>query len=638
MQNIYTGFLSTTSKGDGYVKIPDLDWESVFVEGSHINKAFHGDQVEVEIVGKNQDGQKYGKILSIIERAKKSHAGLLKEENGIYVFVPHDKKTYTNFLIKKEDAMNAEPNTKVAAVITDWQSPKEMPWAKVIRVLGKPGENNAEMLAYAIERGFSDEHFEASKQQADELQKKGITEKDITGRRDFRNTLTFTIDPADAKDFDDAISFKEVGDGKYEIGIHIADVSHYVTPDSALDGEAIERQTSVYLVDRVIPMLPEGLSNDLCSLVPNQDRLVMSAVFVIDDNMNISDEWYGKSVIHSARRFSYEEAQEIIDGKSQELHKEMTALNNLAKKFKDRRFAEGALSLDSEEVKFKLDENGKPVDVYVKVRGDSNKMIEELMLLANRKVSEFITLQQKIKEPICVYRVHDRPDADKMHDLELYLRALGFRVRFEDGSIPSQDLNDVLKKLEDNPAEKDLVQSTIARTMQKAVYSTNNVGHYGLAFKFYSHFTSPIRRYPDVLTHRILQRVLTGEMPKQEEKAPLEKMCLHASRREKEASDAERGSIKYKQVEYMSDRIGQEFEGIISGASEWGVYVAEKKSKCEGMIRLRDLGTDFYIFDSKSRMIIGERTNETFRIGDRVKIKVKKADLEERQIDYVLVR
>lgn len=637
MQNIYTGFLSTTSRGDGYVKIPDLDWESVFVESSHLKTAFHGDEVQVEIVGKNTDGQLYGKIIEIVSRAKKSHAGVIKEENGIYVFVPHDKKTYTNFLIRKQDAMDATPNSKVAVVITDWLSPKEMPWAKVVRVLGKPGENNAEMLAYALERGFSDEHFEASKKQAEDLQKKGITEKDIEGRRDFRDTLTFTIDPFDAKDFDDAISFKDVGDGKYEIGIHIADVSHYVTPESALDGEATERQTSVYLVDRVIPMLPEGLSNDLCSLVPNQDRLVMSAVFTIDENLKIYEEWYGKAVIHSARRFTYEEAQEIIDGKSEELRREMTILNTIAKKMKDERFANGALSLDSEEVKFKLDEKGKPVDVYVKVRGDSHKMIEELMLLANRKVSEYITLQQKIKQPVCVYRIHDRPDAEKMHDLELYIRALGFKVRFEDGAIPSQDLNRVLDQLEGKP-EKDLLQSNIARTMAKAVYSTDNVGHYGLAFKFYSHFTSPIRRYPDVLTHRILERILQKDYPKQEEKAPLEKLCIHASRREKEASDAERGSIKYKQVEYMSERVGQEFEGIVSGVSEWGIYVAEKKSKCEGMIRLRDLGSDFYIFDDKKRLIFGERSGEEFKIGDRVKIKVKKADLEERQIDYILVR
>ena len=531
--------------------------------------------------------------------------------------------------------MDAEPGMKVAVEIVEWQNAREMPWGRVVKVLGRPGENNAEMLAYALERGFSDEHRIEVAKEAHALQEKGITAEDIAERRDFRDTLTFTIDPADAKDFDDAISFKRLDDGKYEVGIHIADVSYYVKPGTHLDEEAIERETSVYLVDRCIPMLPEELSNDLCSLVEGKDRLVMSAVFTIDDECNIYDEWYGRSVINSAKRFTYENAQESMDNNglhSEELH----ILNNIAKKMTKARFENGALSLDSEEVKFKLDENGKPVDVYVKVRGDTHKMIEELMPLANRKVSEFITKSQTLKKPICIYRIHDKPDAEKMHDLNLFIKALGYNVRFIDGAIPSQDLNDLLKKVEGRP-EKDLLQTNITRSMQKAVYSTENVGHYGLAFEYYSHFTSPIRRYPDVLTHRLLDRVLHKDMPEEGERSPLEKLCLHASLREKEAADAERGSIKYKQVEYMGDRIGQEFEGVVSGVAKWGIFVEEKKSKCEGMIRLRDLGSDFYVYDEKRQRVFGEREGKEWRIGDIVRIKVKSADLEIRQIDYQLV-
>ncbi len=631
----YQGTVSITKDNDAYVRVPELDYQSIFVSSIHLATALQGDRVTVEVLGKQDDGQMFGKILSIESRGKHAHAGILKEEKGVYVLVPHDKKTYTNILVKKDAAMDAEPGMKVAVEIIEWQNAREMPWGRVVKVLGRPGENNAEMLAYALERGFSDEHKVEVAKEAHALQERGITETDIVGRRDFRNTLTFTIDPADAKDFDDAISFKNLGDGKYEVGIHIADVSYYVKPGTHLDEEAIERETSVYLVDRCIPMLPEELSNDLCSLVEGKDRLVMSAVFTIDDDCNIYEEWYGRSVINSAKRFTYENAQESMDSNglhSEELH----ILNNIAKKMTKARFENGALSLDSEEVKFKLDENGKPVDVYIKVRGDTHKMIEELMLLANRKVSEFITKSQKLKKPICIYRIHDKPDAEKMHDLNLFIKALGYTVRFTDGVIPSQDLNDLLKKVEGRP-EKDLLQTNITRSMQKAVYSTDNVGHYGLAFEYYSHFTSPIRRYPDVLTHRLLDRVLHSDMPQEEERSALEKLCLHASLREKEAADAERGSIKYKQVEYMSERVGQVFEGVVSGVAKWGIFVEEKKSKCEGMIRLRDLGNDFYVYDEKRQRVFGEREGKEWRIGDIVRIEVKQADLEMRQLDYKLI-
>lgn len=643
MERVYTGQISLTSKKDGYVRVQELEHDgAVFVDHGHLNTALHHDIVQVELLGKkdNAKGEKelYGKVISIIERGRKGYAGIIEEDNGIYFLVPDDRKMYTDILITKDNLNGASVGMKVIATIEVWKDSKKSPIGVVSKVLGRPGDNDAEMLAYALERGFSDEHDEAVNKEADEIAARGIQEEDKANRRDFRGVSTFTIDPIDAKDFDDAISFKKLDNGHYEIGIHIADVSYYVKPDMALDDEAIARETSVYLVDRVIPMLPEVLSNDLCSLVQGQDRLVMSAVFELDDDGVVHNEWYGRSVINSQRRYSYEDAQSTLDTKNGDFYEELDILNTIAKKMQKVRFASGALVLETEEVKFKLDEKGIPVDVYVKERGDTHKLIEEYMLLANKYVSKFITETQEAKtgHSICVYRIHDKPDSDKMHDLDLYIRSLGYHVRFMDGLIPSSDLNELLQKMGDRP-EKQLLQVHITRAMQKAIYSTKNVGHYGLGFDYYSHFTSPIRRYPDVLTHRLLMRVLAGDYPKEEERGLFDSLCAKASRREKEASDAERGSIKYKQVEYMSYRIGQEFEGMVSGVSEWGIYVEEKKSKCEGMIRLRDLGDDFYNFDQKGGRVFGERTGTEWKIGTPVKIRVKNANLDLRVIDYELV-
>jgi ribonuclease R len=645
MQRLYTGVISLNSKKDGYVRSPDLEKEgAIFVDHSHLNTALHHDSVEVELLGKKKNAkgedELYGTITRVIERGKKGYAGILEEDHGMYFLVPDDRRMYTDIVIDKEKLDGANVGEKIIASIDDWSDHKKSPRGSVMKVLGHPGENDAEMLAYAYERGFSDEHNDAVNEEAQQIKLRGISEEEKAGRRDFRGVSTFTIDPADAKDFDDAISFKKLENGHYEVGIHIADVSHYVRPGMHLDEEGIARQTSVYLVDRCIPMLPEVLSNDLCSLVQGQDRLVMSAVLELDDEGTIHGEWFGKAVIHSNRRYTYEDAQKAIDTGTGDFAEELIILNTIAKKLTQARFKHGALSLETDEVKFKLDEKGVPVDVYVKERIDTNKLIEEYMLMANKQVSKFITLEQEKAQgegnSVCVYRVHDKPDADRMHDLDLYIRGLGFSVRFMDGLIPSQDLNDLLKKMGDRP-EKALLQVHITRSMAKAIYSTKNIGHYGLAFDYYSHFTSPIRRYPDVLTHRLLERVLKKDFPKVEERGLYERLCMQASRREKEAADAERGSIKYKQVEYMSMRIGQEFDGMVSGVSEWGIYVEEKKSKCEGMVRLRDLGDDFFNYDSRGNRVIGERTGLEYKIGTPVKIKVKQANLELRLIDYALI-
>lgn len=646
MERIYTGTISISSKKDGYVRVAELEDEgSIFVRHDDLATALHQDIVEVELLGKKKNSKDedelYGVVRKVMERGRKGYAGILEEEHGMVFFVPDDKKMYTDVIIPNNARKDAEVGQKVIITITNWVDQKKSPIGEVTAVLGKPGDNNAEMLAYALERGFSDEHDTEVNNEAESIKKKGITEEDKKNRRDFRQIPTFTIDPIDAKDFDDAISFQTLENGHYEIGVHIADVSYYVREGSALDKESIARETSVYLVDRCIPMLPEVLSNDLCSLVQGEDRLVMSAVFEVDDEGVVHNEWYGRSLINSHRRYTYEDAQITLDTGTGDFYNELTILNRIAKKLHKARYDNGALSLETQEVKFTLDEKGVPVGVYVKSRGDTHKLVEEYMLLANKYVSKFITKTQEEKvgegKAICVYRIHDKPDTDRMHDLDLYIRGLGEHVRFMDGLIPSTDLNQLLVKMEGRP-EKDLLQVHITRSMAKAIYSTKNVGHYGLAFDYYSHFTSPIRRYPDVLTHRLLMRVIEGDYPTEDERKVFDSLCLLASRREKEASDAERGSIKYKQVEYMSYHIGETFDGVVSGVSEWGIYVEEKTSKCEGMIRLRDLGgNDFYNYDQKGGRIFGERTGIEWKIGTPVKIQVKNANLELRVIDYALV-
>ena len=667
MRNKLQGIISISAKGTGYVTISDnKDVEDIEIDFKDLNTALHGDLVEISLNPKDRNRQT-GKVLKIVSRAKKSFAGVLEEEalpplggkaSKLFFLKPDDPKMYTDILIPKENLNHANSGQKVFVEMVSWADAKKSPLGKVVKVLGQPGDNNVEMQSIALEKGFAAELPKKVEDEAREIKSRGIKEADYVGRKDFRKILTFTIDPRDAKDFDDAISFKEISDGNFEIGIHIADVTHYVKVGSALDTEARERGTSVYLVDRTIPMLPEILSNDLCSLVPHQDRLTMSAVFIVDKNAKVKSEWFGRTVIHSQKRFTYEEAEGSIKKSDAPLHRELSILNNLAKKLTKERFAEGAISLDQEEVKFVLDKDGVPIKVIKKERGDSNRLIEEFMLLANKKVAEVLS-PKKIagkknalsEESVSLYRVHDLPSKEKMADLAFFLRGLGYKISLHDGLIPTHEINKLLENLA-GKNEADTVHRAVIRSMAKAVYSTKNIGHYGLAFEYYTHFTSPIRRYPDMMVHRLLAEHLSGKKIKREnfrdKLLEYEKSALIASEQEKRASDAERASIKYKQVEYMSKHLGKVMNGVVSGVTQWGMYIEEIETKCEGMVRVRDMQDDFYIFNEKKLELVGQKNlpersgssgragKKIYRLGDRVKIKVKATDLERKTIDYTL--
>src|SRR3990167_5100349 len=632
------GIISISSKGIGYVAIgtdknkgldPEIDFR-------HLNTALHGDTVEILFHPKGK-GRQTAEFSKIISRAKKGFAGILEKENNLFFLKPDDTKMYTDILVPEKLLNGAKIGQKVFVEIISWKNADKAPEGKIVKILGRPGDNDAEMHAIAIEKGFDSELPHKVELEAKKIQTSGIKESDYLGRKDFRKILTFTIDPFDAKDFDDAISFREISHHEYEIGIHIADVSHYVKVGSALDLEARERGTSVYLVDRTIPMLPETLSNDLCSLVPHKDRLTMSAVFVVDKNAKVKNEWYGKTVIHSKKKFTYEEAEEVIKKASAPLHRELSILNNLAKKLTKERFALGAISLDQEEVKFVLDKNGVPLKVIKKERGDSNRLIEEFMLLANKKVAELISdKNKKERDTISIYRVHDLPNKEKMADLAFFLRSLGHKVSLQNGIIPTYEINKLLENLT-GKGEADTVHRAVIRSMAKAVYSTKNIGHYGLAFSYYTHFTSPIRRYPDIMVHRILSNYLLKKKIGREKLVEYEKMARIASEQEKRASDAERTSVKYKQVEYMERHQGKKFEGVISGITEWGVYVEENETKCEGLVKVRDMSDDFYIFNEKKLELVGQKNKKRYRLGDRVRIKVKGVDKERKTIDYILI-
>ncbi|QEM04297.1 ribonuclease R [Mucilaginibacter rubeus] len=635
LKTFIEGVVDLTNDGSAFIVTDDEFESDIFIAPRKLRTALNGDRVKVYVYAKSKGKHKEGEVIEILQRAKMEFTGIVKLSERYAFFIPDDRKMMHDIFIPISELNGAKNGIKAVAEITDWPTEAKNPIGRIKHILGAQGENDTEMNAILAEYGFPLSFPAEVEHDAEEIPDV-ITPEEIAKRRDFRNITTFTIDPFDAKDFDDALSYRVLHNGNYEVGVHIADVSHYITPDSALDKEALDRATSVYLVDRVIPMLPERLSNGLCSLRPKEEKLCFSAVFEMDENANIITEWYGKTIIYSDRRFTYEEVQEVIETGKGDFKEEIFKLNALAYKLRDRKFKNGAISFETTEVKFKLDENGKPTGVYVKERKDAHKLIEDFMLLANRKVAERVSKMGKGKHKYTfVYRVHDSPKPDALANFAQFAARFGYKINTKSDKETAKSLNYLMEDVE-GKKEQNVLTHLAIRSMAKAIYTTKSSSHYGLAFDHYTHFTSPIRRYPDVMVHRLLFHYLSGGQSANAEF--YEKLCSHSSLMEKKAADAERSSVKYKQAEYLRDQVGNTFMGIISGVTEWGMYVEIIENKCEGMIRLRDISDDFYTLDEKNYAIIGQRKKKIYQLGDEVKIKVKQVDLTKKQIDFILVQ
>lgn len=645
-QDYYEGTIDMTSRKTAYFICPDFT-EDVFIPTNNLNRALDKDKVKVYVYNRRKGKRPEGEVIEVIERNKTEFVGVIDIQANFAFVSTANPKMYTDIFIPKDKIGEAENGDVVLVTIEDWPKRADSPFGSVIKVLGKPGEHNTEIHAILAEYGLPADfpvEVEVYAQKIDT----SIQESEIAKRRDMRDTLTFTIDPKDAKDFDDALSFKKLENGNYEIGIHIADVSYYLEEGTILDDEAYQRATSVYLVDRVVPMLPEVLSNFACSLRPNEEKYTFSAIFEVSENAQVINQWFGRTVIYSDQRFAYEEAQYIIETKdstipvdvsitgesytvSDEIKNATLKLDELAKILRKKRMANGAISFDKVEVKFNLDAEGEPEGVYFKVSKDANHLIEEFMLLANRKVAEYIGKQKKT----FVYRIHDEPNEDKLIAMQTVIAKFGYKIDFRNKGDISKSLNALMEEV-NGKKEQNLIDTLAIRSMSKAKYSTDNIGHYGLAFDYYSHFTSPIRRYPDVMVHRLLQYYLDNGASVDDE--VYETKCLHCSNMESLATNAERDSIKYMQVKYMQDHQDEEFLGVISGVTEWGIYVEIVSNKCEGMVRIREIKDDYYTFDEKQYALVGATSNSILQLGDEIYVKVKNADLVKKQLDFHFLR
>ena len=633
-QNYVVGTIDMKQTGKAYV-IPNNDtMDDIMISANNTRHALHGDTVKVLLFPARRMHKQEGQVVEIIQRAKTRFVGRIQLQSHFAFLIPDNRSMAVDIFIPLDNLNNAKNGDKALVEMTEWPKHLNNPVGKVVQVLGKPGDNNVEMQSILAEFDFPLSFPKEVEKAADKISM-DIPEEEIAKRKDFRSITTFTIDPADAKDFDDALSIRKLDNGNYEIGVHIADVSHYVIENGAIDHEAYNRGTSVYLVDRTIPMLPERLCNGVCSLRPNEDKLCFSAVFEMNNDAVVINKWFGKTVINSDRRFSYEEAQAVIETGEGELKEEILKLNSLATILREQRYKNGAINFDTKEVKFILDENAKPIGVYTKESKEANFLIEEFMLLANRSVAEHIgKVKERKKAKTFVYRVHDEPNPEKLGTFVQFVAKLGYKIKTTSRKTLADSFNKLFVDIE-GKGEQNMIDSIAIRTMSKAYYSTDNIGHYGLGFPYYTHFTSPIRRYPDLMVHRLLYSYLNNASSANIEFC--EEQCKHSSLMERKAAEAERTSVKYKQAEFLSDKIGQEFPALISGVSKWGIYAEIEENKCEGMISLGSLQDDYYYLDEDNYQVIGRRYGRQYKLGDSIRIKVLRVDMEKKQMDFALI-